>query len=55
MTEKTKKAAAKKPAKKQNPLEALEAAVEAARKAGAQVHATIAWTDDNGNVDERSF
>lgn len=53
----TKKAAAKKaPAKKKkNPVEALAAAVEAALKSGAQVHATIAWTDEDGNVQERSF
>lgn len=56
MAEKAKKTAAKKaPAPKKNPVEALADAVAAAVKSGAQVHATIAWTDEDGNVVERSF
>lgn len=60
MAEKAKKTAAKKaPAKKaepkKNPVEALADAIAAAKKAGAQVHATIAWVDDDGNTVERSF
>lgn len=50
-----KKAPAKKAAPKKNPVEALADAVAAAIKAGAQVHATVAWVDEDGNTVERSF
>lgn len=51
----TKKTAKKAAPKKKNPVEEFAAAVEKARKAGVQLHATVAYTDENGNETERSF
>lgn len=50
-----KKAPAKKAAPKKAAHDEFIAALEKARKAGVVIKASIAWTDKDGNVHERSF
>lgn len=51
----TAKKTAKKAAPKKAAHEELIAALEKALKAGVSLKASIAWTDKDGNVHERSF
>lgn len=55
MADTAKKTAKKAAPKKKAAHEELIAALEKALKAGVSLKASIAWTDKDGNVHERSF